>query len=173
SEIPITIAIACGPRVPSSGTFVRLPAPETLHVCGPAALRRRDAKPDLEIGVDLDDALHTSANLQQKQIKYGLTDPSAIACHEAGFGDRHVASILNLVWGNVVDRVGVRAACQQEKIVRAVLVHIPSYSPGSLLNLEDGLGARHDQIRRSERELFVCDRARCTLVADASQQRLF
>lgn len=27
SEIPI--AIACGPRVPSSGTFVRLPAPET------------------------------------------------------------------------------------------------------------------------------------------------
>ncbi|MDX8483488.1 nucleotidyl transferase AbiEii/AbiGii toxin family protein, partial [Mesorhizobium sp. VK24D] len=27
-EIPITID--CGPRVPSSGTFVRLPAPETL-----------------------------------------------------------------------------------------------------------------------------------------------
>lgn len=32
SEIPI--AIACGPRVPSSGTFVRLPAPETLHASG-------------------------------------------------------------------------------------------------------------------------------------------
>ncbi|MBZ9898530.1 site-specific integrase [Mesorhizobium sp. BR1-1-6] len=35
SEIPI--AIACGPRVPSSGTFVRLPAPETLHASGLAA----------------------------------------------------------------------------------------------------------------------------------------
>ena len=30
-KIEIPIAIACGPRVPSSGTFVRLPAPETLH----------------------------------------------------------------------------------------------------------------------------------------------
>lgn len=27
----ISIAIDCGLRVPSSGTFVRLPAPETLH----------------------------------------------------------------------------------------------------------------------------------------------
>lgn len=30
-KIEIPIAIARGPRVPSSGTFVRLPAPETLH----------------------------------------------------------------------------------------------------------------------------------------------
>ncbi|WP_210212101.1 hypothetical protein, partial [Mesorhizobium sp. M6A.T.Ce.TU.016.01.1.1] len=37
SEIPI--AIACGPRVPSSGTFVRLPAPETLHENGTSAVR--------------------------------------------------------------------------------------------------------------------------------------
>ena len=31
-KIEISIASAWGPRVPSSGTFVRLPAPETLHV---------------------------------------------------------------------------------------------------------------------------------------------
>ena len=35
TEIPI--AIACDPRVRSSGTFVRLPAPETLHDSGRAA----------------------------------------------------------------------------------------------------------------------------------------
>lgn len=75
----------------------------------------------------LDDALHTGVSLLQKQIKYGLTDRAAIAFHEAGFADRHVASLLGLVWGNVVDRGGVRAACQQEEIVRAVLAHIPSY----------------------------------------------
>ncbi|RUU15730.1 hypothetical protein EOC84_31360, partial [Mesorhizobium sp. Primo-B] len=35
-KIEIPIAIDCGPRVPSSGTFVRLPAPETLHASGRA-----------------------------------------------------------------------------------------------------------------------------------------
>jgi hypothetical protein len=38
SEIPI--AIARGPRVPSSGTFVRPPAPETLHVSRQSGFRR-------------------------------------------------------------------------------------------------------------------------------------
>jgi len=33
-QIEISTASACGPRVPSSGTFVRLPAPETLHGSG-------------------------------------------------------------------------------------------------------------------------------------------
>ncbi len=69
-------------------------------------------------------------SLLQKQIKYGLTDRAAIAFHEAGFADRYVASTLGLVWGDVVDRDGVRAACQQEEIVRAVLAHIPSYFVG-------------------------------------------
>lgn len=36
---PFPIAIACGPRVPSSGTFVRLPAPETVHDCRQSAAR--------------------------------------------------------------------------------------------------------------------------------------
>lgn len=36
-QFEIPIAVDCGPRVPSSGTFVRLPAPETLHDSGPAA----------------------------------------------------------------------------------------------------------------------------------------
>ena len=71
-----------------------------------------------------------STSLLQKQIKYGLTDRAAIAFHEAGFADRYVASTLGLVWGDVVDRDGVRAACQQEEIVRAVLAHIPSYFVG-------------------------------------------
>jgi len=79
---------------------------------------------------ELDDALYTGTSLLQKQIKYGLTDRVAIAFHEAGFADRYVASTLGLVWGDVVDRDGVRAACQQEEIVRAVLSQIPSYFVG-------------------------------------------
>ncbi len=79
---------------------------------------------------EMDSALHTGASLLQKQIKYGLTDRAAIAFHEAGFADRHVATLLGLVWGNVVDRGDVRATCQQEEIVRAVLAHIPSYFVG-------------------------------------------
>lgn len=78
----------------------------------------------------LDDALHTGAGLLQKQIKYGLTDRAAIAFHEAGFADRHVASLLGLVWGDVVDQAGVCAACQREDILRAVLAHLPSYFVG-------------------------------------------
>jgi hypothetical protein len=42
----ISIASACGPRVPSSGTFVRLPAPETLHDSGLSALRFPAGKAD-------------------------------------------------------------------------------------------------------------------------------
>lgn len=79
---------------------------------------------------ELDEALHTGASLLQRQIKHGLTNRAAIAFHEAGFADRHVASLLGLVWGNVVDRGGVRAACEQEEVVRAVLAHIPSYFVG-------------------------------------------
>lgn len=36
-QIEIPIAVDCAPRVPSSGTFVRLPAPETLHDTGLSA----------------------------------------------------------------------------------------------------------------------------------------
>jgi len=75
----------------------------------------------------LDETLHSGAALLQKQIKHGLTEPAAIAFHEAGFADRHVASLLGIVWGNVADRNGVRAACQQQDVMKAVLAHIPSY----------------------------------------------
>jgi superfamily II DNA/RNA helicase len=78
----------------------------------------------------LDDGLHAGAALLQKQIKYGLTERAAIAFREAGFADRHVASLLGVVWGGVVDRAGVRAACQQEELMRAVLAQIPSYFVG-------------------------------------------
>jgi hypothetical protein len=78
----------------------------------------------------LDDGLHAGASLLQKQIKYGLTERAAIAFHEAGFADRHVASLLGAVWGDVVDQASVRAACQQEEVMRAVLAHIPTYFVG-------------------------------------------
>lgn len=79
---------------------------------------------------DVDEALHAGVGLLQKQVKYGLTERAMIAFHEAGFADRHVASLLGLVWGDVIDRQGVRAACQQEELMRAVLAHIPSYFVG-------------------------------------------
>ncbi|NMZ73251.1 DEAD/DEAH box helicase [Pseudomonas nitroreducens] len=75
----------------------------------------------------LDEGLHSAATLLQKQIKYGLSEKSAIAFHEAGFADRYVASLLGLVWGQAIDRAGVRAACQQEDLIRGVLAHVPSY----------------------------------------------
>ncbi|WP_180275814.1 DEAD/DEAH box helicase [Sphingobium sp. IP1] len=75
----------------------------------------------------LDEALHTAAALLQRQIKYGLTDRAAIAFYEAGFADRYVATVLGVVWGNVTDRGGVRGACRQEEVMRAVLANIPSY----------------------------------------------
>jgi hypothetical protein len=79
---------------------------------------------------DLGEDLQTAAALLQRQIKYGLIGRSAIAFHEAGFADRHVATLLGAAWENVVDRAGVRAACQQEDVFRAVLAHIPSYYMG-------------------------------------------
>ena len=45
-QIEIPIAIDCGPRVPSSGTFVRLPAPETLHGSRLAAFRDEQSEAD-------------------------------------------------------------------------------------------------------------------------------
>lgn len=75
----------------------------------------------------LDEVLHSAAAVLQRQIKYGLTDKAAIAFHEAGFADRYVATFLGVVWGDVRDRGGVRAACRQEDVMRAVLANIPSY----------------------------------------------
>ncbi len=80
-----------------------------------------------DLAEELDQGLHAGTSLLQKQIKYGLSERAAIAFHEAGFADRHVASLLGSVWGDVVDRAGVRAACQQEELMRAVLAQIPSY----------------------------------------------
>ncbi len=79
---------------------------------------------------EVDEALHGGVGLLQKQVKYGLTERAMIAFHEAGFADRHVASLLGVVWGDVIDRQGVRAACQQEELMRAVLAHMPSYFVG-------------------------------------------
>ncbi|WP_440511190.1 DEAD/DEAH box helicase [Sphingopyxis terrae] len=79
---------------------------------------------------DVDEALHAGVGLLQKQVKYGLTERAMIAFHEAGFADRHVASLLGVVWGDVTDRQGVRAACQQQELMRAVLAHMPSYFVG-------------------------------------------
>lgn len=80
---------------------------------------------DLAEGVDA--SVQTAAALLQRQIKSGLTDGAALAFHEAGFADRHVASTLALAWPNVTDRLGVRAACRQEDVMRAVLAPLPSY----------------------------------------------
>ena len=79
---------------------------------------------------DLSEEVAKAATLLHRQIKYGLTGSAAIAFHEAGFADRHVATLLGGAWGDVVDRAGVRAACQQEDVIRAVLSHIPSYFMG-------------------------------------------
>lgn len=83
-----------------------------------------------DLSEDLDETLHKGSSMLQKQIKYGLTDRAAIAFYEAGFADRHVASYLGLVWGDVSDRERVKVVCQQEETLRGMLAHIPSYFVG-------------------------------------------
>lgn len=80
-----------------------------------------------DLAEEADEALYRAASLLQRQIKTGLTDRAALAFHEAGFADRHVAAILGLLWPLVTDRGGVRAACQQEGLIRPALIQLPSY----------------------------------------------
>jgi hypothetical protein len=80
---------------------------------------------DLAEGLDGDP--YRAAALLQRQVKYGLTDKAAIVFHEAGFADRHVASLLAPVWPDATDRVGDRAVCRnQADVIRAVLASVPS-----------------------------------------------
>ncbi|AJD52767.1 DEAD/DEAH box helicase [Thalassospira xiamenensis M-5 = DSM 17429] len=80
-----------------------------------------------DLAEDMDETLHNAASLLQRQIKTGLTDAAALAFHEAGFADRHVATFLGQVWPHAVDRGAVHAICQNEEIVRYVLPLFPSY----------------------------------------------
>lgn len=80
-----------------------------------------------DLAEGLDEGLQSAATRLQKQIKYGLTERSAIAFYEAGFSDRYVATLLGLVWEQTANRTGVHLACQQEEVMRAVLAHVPSY----------------------------------------------
>jgi hypothetical protein len=74
----------------------------------------------------MDEVLFAGFSRLQKQIKYGLTDPSAIAFTEAGFADRVVANFLSVLWSGVRDREGVRAACRHEATIPALQAY-PSY----------------------------------------------
>jgi len=80
-----------------------------------------------DLAEEKDEALYNAASLLQRQIKTGLTERAALAFHEAGFADRHVAAFLGLLWPIAVDRGGVRAACQQEAVIRPALLQFPSY----------------------------------------------
>lgn len=80
-----------------------------------------------DLAEELDEALYNAASLLQRQIKTGLTEQAALAFHEAGFADRHVAALLGLLWPLAIDRGGVRAACQQEAVIRPALLQLPSY----------------------------------------------
>lgn len=83
-----------------------------------------------DLAEELDQALYSAASLLQRQIKAGLTERSALAFHEAGFADRHIAAFLGLRWPLTIDRGGVQAACQQEAVIRPALIQFPSYFTG-------------------------------------------
>lgn len=80
-----------------------------------------------DLAEEVDETLLNAASLLQRQIKTGLTERAALAFHEAGFADRHVAAFLGLLWPLATDRGGVRAACQLEADIRPVLLQYPSY----------------------------------------------
>jgi len=79
-----------------------------------------------DLAEGMDEVLFAGFSKLQKHIKYGLTNPSAIAFIEAGFVDRVVASFLAVLWNGVRDRDGVRAACRHQAIIPA-LQGYPSY----------------------------------------------
>jgi len=74
----------------------------------------------------IDETLHVGFSKLQKQIKYGLNDPAAIAFIEAGFADRVVANSLSATWNEVRDRDGVRAACRDAAMMQTLTAY-PSY----------------------------------------------
>ncbi len=76
----------------------------------------------------LDQDLFLAMSFLQKQVKYGLPDPAAIAFFEAGFADRVVASALGAQWPTCADRGGVRSICRLESnAVSMLLSEFPSY----------------------------------------------
>ena len=81
-----------------------------------------------DLAEPLEENLYKAMSQLQRQVKYGLIGKAAIAFIEAGFADRHVASMLAIAWPEVVDRAGVRAICRSDgDAVRAVLAGMPSY----------------------------------------------
>lgn len=79
-----------------------------------------------DLAEGMDEVLFAGFSKLQRQIKYGLTDPSAIAFTEAGFADRVVANFLSVLWNGVRDREGVRAACRHQATIPALQAY-PSY----------------------------------------------
>lgn len=80
-----------------------------------------------DLAEELDEVLYNAASLLQRQLKTGLTERAALAFHEAGFADRHIAAFLGQRWPLAIDRSDVRAACQQEALIRPAIAQFPSY----------------------------------------------
>lgn len=80
-----------------------------------------------DLAEELDEALYNAASLLQRQLKTGLTERAALAFHEAGFADRHIAAFLGQRWPLAIDRSDVRTACQQEALIRPAIAQFPSY----------------------------------------------
>lgn len=79
-----------------------------------------------DLAEEMDEALFAGFSKLQKHIKYGLTNPAAIAFMEAGFADRVVANFLSVLWNGVRDREGVRTACRHQATISALQAY-PSY----------------------------------------------
>ncbi len=79
-----------------------------------------------DLAEPVDETLFNGFSRLQKQIKYGHSDPAAIAFMESGFADRVVANFLSFLWNNVRDRDGVRTACRHEAMLPALAAY-PSY----------------------------------------------
>lgn len=80
-----------------------------------------------DLAEEMDEAVYSAASLLQRQIKAGLTEVAALAFHEAGLADRHVAAFLGGLWPLATDRGDVRAACLDEDVIRPALIQFPSY----------------------------------------------
>lgn len=76
----------------------------------------------------LDEELSEITATLQKRIKYGLSEPSAIAFYELGFADRMVATALGNEFPGPINRAEAKQACRSDPAAMfAVLDQFPAY----------------------------------------------
>jgi hypothetical protein len=81
-----------------------------------------------DLSESVSDEVGVALGFMQKQIKYGLSSPAAIAFYESGFADRVVAQVMATVTPTLSNRFAVPATLQHANAqMQQVLSRFPAY----------------------------------------------